>query len=305
MSVRVWIGSMVAGSVLVIATGSRSTPEIPPPVERPSPERPWLTREAAKQVVLGDGRLGPLFEGVVLGGPPPAPEVRARIAAFAAANQVAIDVEVADGQVAAVRFDVTFGGCCGYEGADIFARAIGRPRTEECCGCDKGWLDDWSIATEDGTHMRASVRVNRVQLRWERQLDFDQLVDRADRLLGAARDAVADAARDHWIVLGPEHYLVDVPFAFDRRMGYVHPRTLARRDDLGIEVNAERGRIVETSFVVRALETERLDAAKAVLRARWGRPRIAGERWTWKRADRKVEAVVEDQSITVTATRGG
>lgn len=296
---------MVTASVFAMAMSSRGTAEPPPPVERASPERPWLTREAAAQVVLGDGRLGPLFEGVMLGGPAPSPEVRARIAAFAAANEVSIDVEVADGQVTAVRFDVTYGGCCGYEGADIFARAIGRPRTEECCGCAKGWLDDWALVTEDGTHMRATVRVNRVLLRWEREVGFAELVERADGLLGADVWSVAEDARDHWTHLATGSYLLDVPYAFDGYRAYTHPQALEARRDLGIQVEAAGGRIITASFLVRTFDEQRLTAAKATLRARWGRPRVDGERWIWNRADRTVEAVIDSGTLALKASRGG
>jgi hypothetical protein len=70
-----------------------------------------------------------------------------------------------------VRFAVTFGGCCGYEGADVLALRLSRPQTETCCGCGRGtWIDDWAITSDAGVYMRASVRVNHVAVRWQRAL---------------------------------------------------------------------------------------------------------------------------------------
>ena len=65
--------AMVVGAALVMVVAGRR-PE--PARARPVPattrhERPWLTHEAAAQIIGHGGRLGPLFVGVVLGGPPP------------------------------------------------------------------------------------------------------------------------------------------------------------------------------------------------------------------------------------------
>ena len=125
------LAAMVAGTVAVIAGVPRREPA-PPGRAHPSVgarERPWLTREATAQIVTVDGSLGPLFAGVELGGPPPTPDVRARINAFARANQVEIELDVADDTLVAVRFAVSFGGCCGYEAADVLALRLGRPDT--------------------------------------------------------------------------------------------------------------------------------------------------------------------------------
>jgi hypothetical protein len=91
---------MVLRSPLAVAT---ETPSDTGATVRRSPERPWLTREAAAQVVRDDGGLGPLFDGLTLGGPPPSPALRARLAAFEAANDVHLGVEIGEGVVVAVR----------------------------------------------------------------------------------------------------------------------------------------------------------------------------------------------------------
>ena len=197
---------MIAGSVAVMLVVPRrpEPPAKPAPVAR-SLERPWLTREAAAQIVGPAGSLGPLFSDVELGGPAPAPVVRTRIAEFARANGIDIDFEVIDGELVAVRFAVTFGGCCGYEGAVTLARRFGRPRTQSCCGCTPDWVDDWTVALEDGVHVRGRVRVNRVAVRWERTATMAELLDRAESVIGKARARVRASAGDHWTELEPGH----------------------------------------------------------------------------------------------------
>lgn len=163
MSARGIVATLIVGSTFVLLIGARRDPPRPPArvVER-TYERPWLTREAAAQVIGAGGRLGPLFAGIEVGGPPPSPEVRARIAEFARANHVAIGLDVVDDELAAVRFSVVFGGCCGYEGADALALRLGRPRTQGCCGCEQDWVGDWSTVSEDGSmYIRARVRGHR------------------------------------------------------------------------------------------------------------------------------------------------
>lgn len=183
MSARVWLGVMVAGTTLVVLAGSRPASEPRAPVTRRPSEAPWLSREAASQIIGSRGGLGPLFEGIELGGPAPSAGVRARIAQFARANNVKIELEIAEDEVAAVRFEVMFGGCCGYEGADVLALRLDRPTAQDCCGCEKSWLDDWAITTDDGAVLRARVRVNRVSVRWERPLTVDDLVERRTRIV--------------------------------------------------------------------------------------------------------------------------
>lgn len=298
MSAQVWLGGMIVGSVLVIGLGSRGDSADPPPAPRVSPETPWLTHEAAAEIIGPDGTLGPLFHGVTLGGLAPSPEVRARIAEFARANNVGIQLEVVDDEVAAVRFDVTFGGCCGYEGADVLAKRLGRPRLDTCCGCREfDWIDDWAIALEDGVHMRARVRVNRVQLRWERVATFDEVLARAEHLLGADRGDISSDARDRWREIAAGQYVLELPYAFGGGSFGEHVRA-QDRDELGLSVVVDRRRIVEVSFTIGRMEREDV---RGSLWARWGRPRVQSnhQTWTWHKPDRIVTADESPPRVTL------
>lgn len=284
---------MIAGSALVLYAGARreAAHEVPE-VREPSHERAWLTPEAASEVFGAPGELGPLFEGVVLGGPAPSPEARARIAAFARANNVEIDLDMVDGTLAAIRFDVTFGGCCGYEGADVLARRLGRPRTYECCGCSSDWVDDWTFSN-DSMHMRARVRVNRVAVRWEKTISLPELLDRAEALLGQNAEAVAVAAGDKWLDDRGTH-LLDVPYPV------VPSRIASSAAELGLEVTTDAGRISDVKFAVSdRAEPGRVEVLAAARRARWGRPRGPRDRWTWRRADRVITADVTEGPVSI------
>jgi len=284
MSAKVWLVAMVAGTALVVLVGARH--DSPPPAPEPvvEPERPWLTPEAAREVIGADGGLGPLFTGVVLGGTPPLPAVRDRISAFAAANNVDIAFEIADDEVRAIRFAVTYSGCCGYEGADLLARWLSRPRIGGgCFGTEAEWLDDWAFTTAEGTHARVRVRVNRLLLRWEKALTFVELVERADHLLGADRETIRRTAGDRWVELEKgTRYRLEVPFAF---------RRYERIDsELGLVATVDHGRITEVRFDMRddSLESE---VAERLLRSRWGRPQLRDDKaMTWTKPDRIIRA---------------
>ena len=297
MSAKVWLAAMVAGTMLVVVAGARHETASPPPTPRVPPEAPWLTREAAAEIIGPGGALGPLFTGVVLGGSAPLAAVRARIAEFARTHDVAIDLEIVDDEVAAVRFEVMYGGCCGYEGADTLAARIGRPKIGGgCTGDGPSWLDDWAATVEEGVHFRASVRVNRVLVRWEPVATFDELLERADRLLGADRGAVSRKARDRWIEVEPgRHYRLEVPYPLRGPRPY--------RDELGMDAVVEKGRIAEVSFSIRDPDAEPTKVP-AVLRSHWGRPRVHADEptWTWHRPDRIVQAGfdLDDETTTVT-----
>jgi hypothetical protein len=299
MSAQVWLGAMVAGSVLVIVAGSRTEPAPEPVPPRLPLEAPWLTREAAAEIIGPGGSLGSLFDGVTLGGTPPLPAVRARIDEFARGNNVTIDLEIVDEEVAAVRFEVMYGGCCGYEGADALAARMGRPKTGGgCMGVERGWVDDWAIALDEGVYVRARVRVNRLLVRWERVTTLEGLLERADRLLGADRGAVGSVARDRWIEIDPGRYRLEVPYPFFGSRWFSEYWPV-----LGIQVEVDRRRIVEVSFSIRDRDQE-LERVHAVFRSHWGRPRIrdGGETWTWHKPDRIVTAGFEPDESTTTVT---
>lgn len=291
---------MAVGTAVVLFAGTRrdAAPKAAAPAQH-APEEPWLAPEAAAQVIGTGGLPGPLFSDLVLGGPPPSPEVRARIQAFARANHVDIHLDVADRGLAAIRFDVTFGGCCGYEGADVLAMRLHRPKTQECCGCDTGWVDEWTTASDDGVHMRARVHVNHVSVRWEREATLPDVLDSAEALLDRDEAAVAAQAGDRWIRIEPHRYLLELPYQFDR--GYEAFRGsehLKDRNDLGVQVTVDQGRIREVTFVLAPMDDP--EALYALLRSRWGRARSGEDGWTWRTADRIVVADLEDtKRITI------
>ena len=271
------VAAMVAGTALVI--GAVHRPEAhraPRPATRKPVETPWLSPAATAQIVGGEGKMGPLFDQLVLGGAAPSADVRKKIADFARANHVDIDLEVSDGDLAAVRFGVTYGGCCGYEGADVLALRLGRPRTGGC-GVPVEWYDDWS-STTDGIHMHARVDINRVEVRWEPALAVDDVLEQADRVFGEEVGKVALAAGDHWVRIDAGHYRLQVPYGH------------------GIDIRAEHGRI--TRVVVALRDADGVELEKA-LRARWGRPRSGPEIWTWRAADRLVTAELGNQELTI------
>ncbi len=281
--------------------GRRATepkPTIPPPRVH---EAAWLTPEAAAQVIGPGSRLGPLFAGVDVGGPPPSPEMRTRIDAFARANHVDIAIDVADDEVVAVRFAVEFAGCCGYEGADVLALRLGRPKTYDCCDCEGSWADDWGIATEDGLRLRAHVHVNRVEVRWERPASVPEIVERADGLIGTEVARAARGAGYHWTEILPgEQYMIEVPFPTTVFTGYRD----SYRENVGIVADARGGKIVETSFALRGREHSEIEDAVSAMRARWGRPRKTGDdELTWRTRDRIVTAELDDYSGRVTIKR--
>ena len=295
--------AMVAGTPLVILLGARSEPvreePAPPPIHH---ERPWLAPEAAAEIIADGGAPGPLFDGIELGGPAPPPEVRARIAAFARAHDVDLELEIADDELVAVRFAVTFGGCCGYEGADVLALRLERPRTGTCCESDgdwTGWLDDWSVARDD-TVMHVRVRVNRVAVRWERRAKATELLDRVDAVIGVTIASARAAAGDRWTDIEPgRRFLLELPYAFGDARGTV---SLRDRDDLGAQLVAAAGRITEASFSVRS--DGALDELRAALTARWGRPRVTDETdWSWRTPDRTITAALYDDRAQITIAR--
>ena len=290
---------MVAGTAVVMFAGARgSPPNRGMQTTTRSPEQPWLTHEAAAQIIASDGSLGPLFAGVELGAPVPA-AARARIAEFARKNQVTIDLETEDDQLTAVHFDVTFSGGVGYEGADVLALRLGRESTGVCCVCGPDtWIDDWSRELDGGMHVRAAVRVNRVTARWEKTATLAELLDRAERLVGRPAESVRQEAGDRWVEVEPNHYLIEMPFHFrssDSAIGF--SQQLSHTHDYGIQVTVERDRIAQVSLTLRDQSTE---LAK-LLRTRWGRPAAKREDTsTWRTPEQTRTAELWDYESTVT-----
>jgi hypothetical protein len=297
MDGKVWLAAMVAGSMVVIAFGSRRAPAAQPEPVRARAETPWLTRELAAEVIGPGGNLGPLFTGVILGGTPPLPAVRARIAEFARAHDVEIALEIADDELRAIRFEVTYSGCCGYEGADTLANRMNRPSTGGgCLGGEPTWIDDWSATFEDGVHMRASVRVNRVIVRWERAATFGELLEKADSLLGSTRMTARHDAHDRWTeVEAGRVYKLEVPYPGFGEWPW--------GGELGMDVTAKHGRIAEVSFEIRN-QGDALPDVPGALKAHWGRPQMGNTTWTWRTPDRIVRATFDpDYGSTTIALR--
>lgn len=255
-------------------------------------EVPWLSKEAAAQIVAEDGNLGPLFTGLSLGGLAPSAEERERIARFARDNRVQIDLEVADDELVAIRFDVTYGGCCGYEGAEVLALRAHRPYLDGgCFGGPRTWLNNWAVGYDDGTYLRARVDHNRAVFRWERTLTTEEVLARAEAVLGTDTAKVARAAGDRWSTTATGVRVLEVPYVQG-------PWESAQRSDLGLSVTAERGRVVELAVVLRGTFDHRVED---ILRARWGRPTVRDTTWTWRKGDRVIVAEVDGgESATVT-----
>jgi hypothetical protein len=293
---------MIVGTAVIIAVGSRLAEPARDPVAAPKRpiEKPWLSREATAQIIAPGGGLGPLFAGAELGGPAPGPEIRERIAAFARANDVRIDLDIIDDELAAVRFEVAFAGCCGYEGADGIAMKLGRPHTGVCCVCGPDtWFNDWSIVTEDGSYARTSVRVNRVVVRWEPRASVADVIERADALFGARTATARAAAGDRWIEGDDHRVLYEVGYVLSSSSGWGAVPALTNRRDLGLLLRTERGRIAEVAFDLQIAEPDTSADVRKALRRRWGHPHIKDTTWTWHTANRSITAEVSDYGAQI------
>ena len=284
MRPNVVLGLVIASSVatMFIAARERDVPARPKPAHHVV-ERPWLSHEDAAQLVDEDGALGPLFAGIDLGGRAPTPEQRAKVEAFARAHSLSIDFRVAHDELVAVHLDITYGGCCGYEGADWLANRLGRWSTGVCCMCGEDTLtNDWAHAFDDGIHLRGRVRVNRVEATWAQQLTPEELIERADALIGKQRDQVALAPTESWHPLGNGYYRLELPYAPMQNHVPLGSGWLAGpRGDLGIIVHAERGTIVDVTIDAEA----NLEAFERAVTARYGHRRPDE---TWRRGGRVV-----------------
>lgn len=291
------LGAMVAASVFAVAWSARDrTKAAPASVPAAITEVPWLSKQAAAQIIDADGTLGPLFSTLTLGGLAPTSDERARIAEFARANNVAIELEVVDDQLVAIRFDVSYGGCCGYEGAEVLALRAHRPTLGGgCVGGPKRWVNSWALTHDDGTFLRARVDINRVSFRWERTLSTDEVLAQAEELLDADTTALARRARERWSAVGRDRFALEVPYSSE----LYEDELFGRRNYLTI--TADRGRVAELALDVHAGDERSLRDA---LTAHWGRPSIRGSTWTWRKADRVIEADVDEgESAKITMRR--
>jgi hypothetical protein len=290
MSAKGMLVAMVAGTALVMLAGARSSEPARAPELKAAPEVQWLSREAAAQIVGPSGELGPLFADVVLGGPAPSRAARARISAFARENHVAIELDVVDDGLAAIRFAVEFGGCCGYEGADVLALRLQRPSTGVCCVCGPDtWVNDWTVVT-DGVYATARVNVNRVEVTWQPTMSLTALLERTEALLGADAAAIRRKAGDRWKAYDSTDIL-ELPYSFRPDSYATHYPEMR-----GARIQVEAGTIVEVSFLVR--DSDALNQAKTKFRSQWGRPRKRdADTWTWQAPDRIVIAEAEPERI--------
>lgn len=269
--------------------GARPPP--PKPVKAHAHERPWLSHEAMQQLVGEGGGLGPLFADLTLGGPAPAQATRERIAAFAHAHDVAIRLETQHDELVAVHVGVTFGGCCGYEGADTFGRLVHRSLVyANCCPCRGTPADDWSATSDDGLVIRGHVHVNQIDVRWEAAATVADLLDRGEGLLGESRAKVRARAGDRWHDGELDTATLEVP----------HPAATWGAGVAALSLSFTQGRVAEVTM---PLSSDEPDDVGELLRARYGRPRDADEVSTWRLRDR---VVTFDRTyrptITITAT---
>jgi len=293
---------MAACAALVVAIVVTPRPEAAPePARVKLPEKPWLSREAAAQLIRDDGGLGPVFAGITVGGSAPSAEARARVEAFARANHVDIAFEGADDELAAIRLEVTYGGCCGYEGVDVLALRMHRPHVGGGCTCGDGVIpNDWAFTTEDHAHVRVRARVSTIGVRWEAALSLPELLERADSLLGRRVADARAAAGDRWIDLQSGHSaLLELPYDFRDLDGYCEVPSVAGRDDLGAQLTTDHGQITAVGLL---LEREHEpDATVSSLTARWGQPHEDREtgRLTWRLRDRLVTAEPDGHQLTI------
>ena len=284
--------AMVVGTSLVVVLARR--PAEPAAHMRELPARPdvsWLSREADARVIGPDGEPGPLFAGLQLGGTAPTPEQRERIAAFARANQVAIDLAVANGQLTAIRLDIDYGGCCGYEGVDVLGLRLHRPRKIRCCDDLDAWTwsNKWAYVTGH-IHGHVRVHVGHVSLRWEAVLSLADVLERADGLLGQRVDDVRRVARDAYDEYPAIQYRVlEIPYI---DADNVHRGRFGAPDDFMLWLDASDGVITGVTFVV--------DQDFAPLEARWGPGRVHDGVHTWRPSGRQVTARTDNWlSITL------
>ncbi|HTR49793.1 MAG TPA: hypothetical protein VMJ10_03735 [Kofleriaceae bacterium] len=275
-------------AIVLCALAACAAPEAAPPPHANVLEEPWLSHEADAQLVGPDGEPGPLFEGMAVGGSAPMPAQRERIAAFARANHVTIDLEIDDDELRAIRVEVRYGGGFGYEGADLLARRLHRPNNGAPCTCpEETLLNDWAFTIADHVHARVRQRVGTIGIRWQPKLELSELIERADALLDQRTADVRAEQHDRWIEVEPgRRYLLELPFrdGFTGTFRSCDPPALGDRTDLGIQVTAEHGRITAVAF-----ETFD-DDLSAALHARFGRPRIERDQGTatWHVRDRIV-----------------
>ena len=290
VSAKLLVGFMIGASALAMgrAATSKRASEPPPVVEHAPPEKPWLAKEAVAQIVAESGALGPLFDGIDVGGAPPTARQRALIAEFARKNNVTIDFDVRGGVLEAIKFEVTYGGCCGYEAADLFARRIGRPYNGGGCFGEKEWLNDWAASPGDGTRMRAKVAVNTVSLRWDAELSVPELLARADGVIGRPADAVSRHAAERWISLERGKFLLEEPYPFE---GLDNWARATRSFDLGFHLGVADNRVTSVTFAIREGD---LEASKVVpqLIAHWGKAQKSGDTYSWTKVDRTITADV-------------
>jgi hypothetical protein len=278
--------AMVAGAGLVIFLGTRGHhDDDPPPPPPPKAGPQWIGRDAVPHLVAPGGKPGPLFDGMTLGGAAPTDVQRARVDEFAKKNDMDIALEMHDDKLAAIRVGITFKGGFGSEGAEVFALRFQRPSTGTCCVCGPDtWINSWAYVLEGGVRVRARIKANRVEARWERAATYDELFAGADELLGKDFVATREAAGDRWHEVTAYHLLeAAMPYPRER------PRN-GRSDgsDLGFLVEEQGGKIVAVTLALDDSDDNAKDIERAA-RARWGHPRVDESEWSRKRHDRAVQ----------------
>jgi hypothetical protein len=295
--VKVLLAALVVAGGLV-ALVAASWPSYAPPVAEAAiePEKPWFSREALRQVVNLERGFGPLFEGSVVGRSAPSEATRARIAAFAKQHDVGLELEIRDGELRSVTLDITFGGCCGYEGVDVMAMGLARPSVSEACGDPGSFIDNWAVFTEDA-RIRATIRVNRLTLHWEPRITLPVLLARLDSLVGMRADAVAKSEGAHWKTVEDGRILLEQPFELVGGDRFGVGPGLAGRMDLGAEVRVANGVISELEFALYpSVDT---DEVMAACQAQWGTPRIEDGARTWIKGDRVISTDRERHTILI------
>jgi len=302
MGAKVMLAAMLLGTPTVMVLGAR--PESAPPVaEKPRTytEKPWLTREAAAELVAPGGRPGTLFAGVILGGSEPPAPIRERIAAFATQHGIDIELEMNEGNVTAIRATVIYDGGFGYEGADMLGLRFERPAYGGC-GSGHTWINDWSLALGSGVYARVSIRVNRVEIVWGPTLPVDEVLARAESLLGKSASELRRSLGDRFHATDTYSASVEIPLDLVSFPDENSERAYVLSGHHRTRIHIVEGRAAMVLLDLDNFTSEAEANTRRALDARWGRPRVLQPNDVSVRLRRSF-AVVGDEGGVMIMTR--